>query len=76
MVKAKGLVPWLSRPGEEWKVGRFHHLHIPLLAASPRDLVSEHTKSCRGAFSLPKAEIPESLYGRETALRGAQRKLH
>lgn len=64
MVKAKGLVPRLSRSGEESKVWRCRHFHTPLLAASPRDLVSEHTESCRGAFSLLRTEIPESPYGR------------
>lgn len=69
------LIPWLSRSSKE-REGGAHHLHTFLLAASPRNLVSEDTKSCRVAFSLLETEIPESLCGREVALRQAQRKQH
>lgn len=66
----------IFRSSKKEMEGDAHHLCTLLLAASPRDLVSKDTKSCRADISLLKAEIPEGLYGREIALRQAQRKQH
>jgi len=62
------------RVQQEGEGGRYPAPPHLLPAASPRDLVSEDTRTFRAIFCLLEAEIPESLYGREITLRQAQRK--